>query len=291
VQRFERLPPEKQSEVVKYAALHVARNSKQFELTANGGNYQEYLNLTFALARSGVAEAEDIFAEAASTARDADTDEALRSFFKKCKDAQPHTNGITVATLFYSATRSGADFSPWKRIDSVSLADFYAYMPTHNYIFVPSREMWPASSVNARLGSVPLSNPDGTAAVDTEGKREKLGASTWLDQNQPVEQMTWAPGLPMLIRDRLISEGGWIEQPGMACFNLYLPPTIKPGNAAEAERWLDHIHKVFGQDDAKHIVTFLAHRVCIVMAGASTGPCILRCGAILTFSATDGGGV
>jgi hypothetical protein len=32
----------------------------------------------------------------------------------------------------------------------VSLDDFHAYMPMHSYIFVPSREMWPASSINQR---------------------------------------------------------------------------------------------------------------------------------------------
>ncbi len=46
----------------------------------------------------------------------------------------------------------------------------------------------------------------------------------------------------------------------MSCFNLYRPPITKPGNAAQAERWLDHVHKVFG-DDADHIVKWLAHRV------------------------------
>ena len=237
---FGNLSPEKQSDVVKYAALHIANNSKLFELTGNGGNYQEYLKLALALSRSGVAEAEDIFVEAASIAKDADADEALRSFFKKCEDAQPRTNGVTVGTLFYIAIQCGADFSQWKQIRPISLADFRAYMPMHTYIFVPSREMWPASSVDARLGS---------------------SASEWLDQNKPVEQMTWAPGLPMLIKDRLIAEGGWIERPGVACFNLYLPPVIEPGKAAEAGRWLDHIHKVFGQDDAGHIVKWLAHRV------------------------------
>ena len=44
---FGKLPPEKQSEVVKYAALHIAKNSKLFELTEHGGNYQEYLKLSF----------------------------------------------------------------------------------------------------------------------------------------------------------------------------------------------------------------------------------------------------
>ena len=38
--------------------------------------------------------------------------------------------------------------------EGVTLADFYAYMPLHNYIFAPSREPWPASSVNARISPV-----------------------------------------------------------------------------------------------------------------------------------------
>jgi len=35
--------------------------------------------------------------------------------------------------------------------EDVSLTDFYAYMPSHNYIFRPTREMWPGGSVNARI--------------------------------------------------------------------------------------------------------------------------------------------
>ena len=102
--------------------------------------------------------------------------------------------------------------------------------------------------------------PTGSPLLDDKGNQKRISASIWLDQNRPVEQMTWAPGMPTVIRDRLISEGGWIERPGVACFNLYRPPTIEPGNAVEAERWLDHVHKVFG-GDADHIVKWLAHRV------------------------------
>jgi hypothetical protein len=43
-----------------------------------------------------------------------------------------------------------------QQAEVVMVDDFYAYMPMHSYLFVPSREMWPASSVNARLQS-----PDG----------------------------------------------------------------------------------------------------------------------------------
>jgi hypothetical protein len=136
--------------------------------------------------------------------------------------------------------------------EGVSLSDFYAFMPSHSYIFTPSREMWPASSVNSRIPPIP--------AGDADGKQKSLTASAWLDQNRPVEQMTWAPGLPMLIRNRLIAEGGWIERDGVSCFNLYRPPAIKPGEATAAGPWIDHVHKVFG-DDATHIVQWLAHRV------------------------------
>ena len=31
-----------------------------------------------------------------------------------------------------------------------------AYMPQHVYIFTPCREPWPAASINARLGKVPV---------------------------------------------------------------------------------------------------------------------------------------
>jgi hypothetical protein len=87
-----------------------------------------------------------------------------------------------------------------------------------------------------------------------------MSASAWLDQNRAVEQMTWAPGLSMLINDRLISDGGWIERKEVSCFNLYRPPTLILGCADDAKPWLDHVHKVFG-DDGKHIIKWLAHRV------------------------------
>jgi hypothetical protein len=134
------------------------------------------------------------------------------------------------------------------RSDGVSLTDFHAFMPTHSYIYAPTREMWPASSVNARVP--PIIGPND----------KPIQPSAWLDQNRPVEQMTWAPGEPMLIRDRLIADGGWIERNGVACFNLYRPPTIEPGDATRADPWLDHARKVLG-DDAGHVIAWLAHRV------------------------------
>jgi len=144
--------------------------------------------------------------------------------------------------------------------EGVSLDDFHAYMPQHSYIYAPSREPWPAASVNARIPSMPILDQSGRPLLGKNGEPKTMPASTWLDQNRPVEQMTWAPGLPMLIRNRLISEGGWIARNNVTCFNLYRPPTIRPGDAAKAGPWLDHVRKVFG-DDTEHIVQWLAHRV------------------------------
>jgi hypothetical protein len=90
----------------------------------------------------------------------------------------------------------------------VSLNDFYAYMPMHSYIYAPSREMWPVASINGRIPPVPIVDAGGNPVLDQSGKQRVVRANLWLDQNKPVEQMTWAPGLPMLIRNRLISDGG-----------------------------------------------------------------------------------
>ena len=146
------------------------------------------------------------------------------------------------------------------RTEGISLDDFRAYMPQHNFIYTPSREPWPASSVNARIGPVALFDKKGDPVLNKKGEQETISASAWLDRNQPVEQATWAPGLPMLIPNRLIADGGWIEQPRVTCLNLYRPPKIIPGNAAEADLWLDHVHKIY-PDDAGHIIRWLAHRV------------------------------
>src|SRR5262245_37451983 len=77
--------------------------------------------------------------------------------------------------------------------EGVTLDDFRSYMPMHSYIFTPTGEMWPASSVNARVPPVP-------------GTPKSIPASAWLDEHRAVEQMTWDPGRPPLVVDHLISE-------------------------------------------------------------------------------------
>src|SRR5262245_58242885 len=125
----------------------------------------------------------------------------------------------------------------------LSINNFYAYMPMHNYIYAPTRETWPASSVNARIAPI-----------------NGVSASAWIDQHQPVEQLSWIPGEPMPIKDHLISEGGWIEHTGSTVFNLYRTRTITPGNPTQAGPWIEHIKTIY-PDNADHIIRWLAHRV------------------------------
>src|SRR5689334_18334642 len=128
---------------------------------------------------------------------------------------------------------------------SLTVDDFFAYMPAHQYIFVPTREFWPASSVNARV-----------KPVASMGK-ERITAAAWLDNHRAVEQMTWAPGEPLIIPSKLISDGGWIERPGCACFNLYRPPLDHNGVAEKATPWIDHVRRVYPLE-AQHIFRWLA---------------------------------
>lgn len=142
----------------------------------------------------------------------------------------------------------------------ISPKDFYAYMPMHNYIYVPTRETWPAISVNARLPEMPVIGPAGEAVLDSNNKPVLIKPSQWLDAHRHVEQMTWAPSEPMHIENRLLADGGWIHQVGASCFNLYRAPTIVKGDSRQAGRWLDHIRFVY-PDEAEHLVRWFAHRV------------------------------
>lgn len=158
----------------------------------------------------------------------------------------------------------------------LKLTDFHAYMPSHQYIFAPSGEFWPAASVNSRIPAIPRVDRDGNSLVDEKGKQKFDLANQWLDRHRAVEQMTWAPGESQVITDRLITDGGWISRPGCNVFNQYRQPRPVPGDPAKAGPWIDHIRRVY-PEDADHLIAWLAHRVqrphektnhAIVMGGA-----------------------
>jgi hypothetical protein len=160
--------------------------------------------------------------------------------------SRKRTNGKTEPTATeVSRTLRGADVS----VDEggISIDDFIAILPLHGYVFIPTREIWPAASVNSILPRVAVTE-------------KSLKAAAWLDQNRAAEQMTWSPGEPMLIEGRLVADGGWIAHDGATAFNLYRPPTVTLGNPNEAGPWLELARKLY-RDEADHILDWFAHRV------------------------------
>jgi Family of unknown function (DUF5906) len=141
-----------------------------------------------------------------------------------------------------------------------TFADFRAYAPARVCIYMPCKEPWPNASVDTRLPAKPLVDESGSPALNARGKMVMIPASKWLEQNQSVEQMTWAPGEPELIESRLVVDGGWIEKPNVTCLNLYRPPRITLGDAGQAGLWVDHVRRIY-PNDADHIIAWLAQRV------------------------------
>lgn len=92
-----------------------------------------------------------------------------------------------------------------------------------------------------------------------------LPPSRWLQQAENdhfVEGSTWWPGMPRIINDYFIGEEGAYEAPGRRSFNQYREPPRSRGNAAGAERWIEHIKKLW-PDPKEHefFFDYCAHLV------------------------------
>jgi hypothetical protein len=227
---------------VRDALKHVPADDRQLWLEIG-------MALNDAYGDAGRAIWDDWSATCAQKFNDRDQEKTWRSF---------NGSGIGIGTLFMHAQKYG-----WRPHSNghdggsgaLSLDDFHCYMAMPNsYIFTPTREIWPASSVNARVPAIPI---EGRTEDDEE---KEIKPNSWLQKNRAVEQLTWAPGLPMLIKDRVISGGGWIERPGSNCFNLYNPPTIESGDAGQAGPWLEHVRKVY-PEHTDHLLRWFAQRV------------------------------
>ena len=58
----------------------------------------------------------------------------------------------------------------------------------------------------------------------------------------------------MIIEDRLVSEGGWIERRGVIVASTSIARRdLVPGDAKHADRWVDHVRLIY-PDDAEHII-------------------------------------
>jgi hypothetical protein len=159
-----------------------------------------------------------------------------------------------IAATLASGLKAGSDH-PHDDLpeQGIRLDDFVSHAPSRTYFFLPCREPWPGASVNTRLPKIEVTTAD--------GELKEVSPSAWLDLHRSVEQMTWYPGEPVLIPNKLfVAAGGWVERRGVMSLNHYRAPLIEPGNAAEADPWIEHAHKVY-PDSAEHLIRWLAHRV------------------------------
>ena len=76
------------------------------------------------------------------------------------------------------------------------MRDFYAVLPMHHYLFVPTRDLWPAETINSLFGDADdeLIRPAG-AGQDARGSSADLGT-----------------GLAAYRRKRLVCDAGWIDR-------------------------------------------------------------------------------
>jgi hypothetical protein len=222
------LLPNEQSEVVRCAALHVAKHTKFFELTCNGGNYQEYLKLALAIVRSGVSDAEDIFVEAASLAKGADAEQKLREFFQSCAKAEQRADGITVGTLIHAASQCGVDFKRWK--------DVAVERHPNAAIFVPGNEQVCRQLLGREVVADPctytLGDPTGPLVILRVPNQATLPPETRWEGDLPGTTLALGPDI-MERAERIVwmrkgQSGLYRSRPPRDFVNDYLTANVGP---------------------------------------------------------------
>ena len=128
--------------------------------------------------------------------------------------------------------------------EGCSMSDFWAVLPEHKYLFVPTRALWSVEAINSLFYE--------------DGMDESPSAT--LDKQRGVHAVTWAPGLPLIVDNRLVCDAGWIDRKDCRTLNLYRPPHIGPGNANDVDPWLNLIRKIYPAH-SERILDFLAHPV------------------------------
>lgn len=127
--------------------------------------------------------------------------------------------------------------------DAIFSNDFLFHSKDNKFIYQPSGELWVAKAVDGRLPWIGRTRP-----------------TTVIMQTAAVEQSTWVPGEPKLIRHKLIIKAGWRSRDNATVFNMYEPPDLELGDPEQATPWRNHVKYAY-PDEAEHIERWLAHRV------------------------------
>lgn len=136
---------------------------------------------------------------------------------------------------------------PEPQASNLSIDEFASYLPERKYIYRPTGKIWEPAGINRAFPPI------------KEGKTT-IKQSDLIDESCPVHDLTWAPGEPQIIEGRFLDHGGWLAKSGARVYNSYRAPLPCRGDIDQADRWLDHLARVY-PDDASHIVDWLAHQV------------------------------
>jgi hypothetical protein len=210
------------------------------------------------LALNGANRSKQFFKAVCSAIRNGMTIDSFEALARK------HPNGCAFKYLNPDRLRVETE-RIWKKVEEeaaggIRLEHFRSYLVQHNYFYLPTRESWPGGSVNARLPRMPVFDADGNPVLNDKLEQVDEPATAWLDRNAAVVQITWAPGEPQLIENRVVDAGGWMPHRNVTVLNLYRPPSVILGDANQAGMWIDHVRKVYA-DDTDHIIRWLAQRV------------------------------
>jgi hypothetical protein len=142
----------------------------------------------------------------------------------------------------------------------MSVDEFYAHLPSHDYLHIPTLKHWPRSAVNTVIPAQPAVDEDGDPIFNADGTPSVLTASYYLDCYRPIMDKTWSPGDDELIKDRVIQDGGWFDHPGMRTYNMYRPPVLGEGDPNDVDLYLEHCVYLY-PDTWEYILDWGAQRV------------------------------
>ena len=147
-----------------------------------------------------------------------------------------------------------------KPVQGLSLDDFWAHLPTKQFIFMPTGAMWVGSGVDACLPPVPLVKKGKPVINKKTGQPQVIKATKWLERYHPVHHLAWAPGSPSIMKNQLLIDGQWVKRTGVVTYNFYRPSTLQHGDSKNAGPWLELVKKLYPKD-YRRIVNFFAHCV------------------------------
>jgi hypothetical protein len=180
---------------------------------------------------------------------------------RRCK---PPLDDGEVCTIARSATK----YEQEGHALEIDINDLLYWADRNAYWNLVTGAAWGADTVDACCPKV-------TVGKDDNGKTKRIPASACVRNTRRIECITWHPSEPRIIRGRIVSDGGWEENPTYTTLNTFKAPPKLDGDSNLAMPWIEHVCRLY-PEDAKHIVQWFAHVLqhtgkkinhCIVLAG------------------------